>query len=88
MLDLSLINPRKITELEILDMIRKDPCLICDRIPQTEQRCITAVQENGMLLEFISKGSQTDKICVAAISNNINAFAFVAKKRQTKEKGE
>lgn len=85
MLELTLINPRETAESEILDMIRKEPHLICDRIPQTEERCLVAVQQSGELLEFIAKGNQTYEMCMAAINNNVKTFAFTAKKLQTKE---
>lgn len=83
MLKLSLINPQVETESDILNMIQKDPHLICEHIEQTEERCLIAVQQSGELLEFIPKGRQTYRMCMAAIGNNMKAFAFASKKLQT-----
>ena len=45
---------------------------------QTEELCLTAVQQNGLALKFVKE--QTPKICIAAAKQNRDAIPYVKDK--------
>ena len=64
---IELINPNELAETEVLMLLREHPEYIVDRVEQTEERCITAVQQAGYLLQSIPKSMQTHEVCLAAV---------------------
>ena len=58
---IELINLNELAETEVLMLLREHPEYIVDRVEQTEERCITAVQQAGYLLQSIPKSIQTMK---------------------------
>lgn len=80
-----LVDYSRLSEFEIRELLIKDPNLIIDRIPQTEERCIVALQQSGMLLRFVSKYNQTLKMCLAAVSNCGFALEYVPRRLLCRE---
>lgn len=77
---IELINPNELAETEVLMLLREHPEYIVDRVEQTEERCITAVQQAGYLLQSIPKSMQTYDVCLAAVSQNGYAIKYVSKR--------
>lgn len=77
---IDLIGLNELPETEVLMLLREHPEYIVDRVEQTEERCIIAVQQAGYLLRYIPKSIQTYEICFAAVSQNGSAIKHVSKR--------
>jgi transposase len=60
---------------EVLEMVKKDGCVLRYVKKQTPELCLAAVKQNGWIIQHIKE--QTLEICLAAVQQNRWALQFV-----------
>ena len=62
-----------------LEILLRDKPLYIEKLEQTDELCLIAVQNNGLALQWIDDAHQTPEICFEAIKNYGPALEWVQK---------